>query len=38
MKKFAISHFDEKEANVIFFGIDYTKDSKELLEKIRDSS
>jgi agmatinase len=38
MRKFAISHFDEKEANVIFFGIDYTKDSKELLEKIRDSS
>jgi len=38
MRKFAISHFDEKEANVIFFGVDYTKDSKELLEKIRDVS
>jgi len=38
MKKFAISHFNGKEANVIFFGIDYTKDSKELLKKIRDSS
>jgi agmatinase len=38
MRKFAISHFNEEEANVIFFGIDYTKDSKEILEKIRDSS
>jgi agmatinase len=38
MRKFAISHFDEKEANVIFFGVDYTKDSRLLLEKIRDSS
>jgi agmatinase len=38
MKKFAVSHFNEKEANVIFFGIDYTKDSKEFLEKIREVS
>ena len=38
MKKFSISHFNEKESNVIFFGIDYTKDSKEFLEKIRDVS
>jgi agmatinase len=38
MRKFAISHFDEKEANVIFFGVDYTKDSSLLLEKIRDVS
>jgi agmatinase len=38
MREFAISHFEEKEANVIFFGIDYTKDSKELLKKIREVS
>jgi agmatinase len=38
MKKFAISHFDEKEANLIFFGLDYTKDSKEILENIRNTS
>jgi agmatinase len=38
MKKFAISHFNEKEANVIFFGINYTKDSKEILENIRYAS
>jgi agmatinase len=38
MKKFSISNFNEKEANVIFFGIDYTKDSRLLLEKIREAS
>jgi agmatinase len=38
MKKFAISHFNEKEANVIFFGLIYTKDSNLLLEKIRYAS
>jgi len=38
MRKFAISHFDEKEANVILFGVDYTKDSRLLLEKIREVS
>jgi agmatinase len=38
MKKFSISNFNEKEANVIFFGIDYTKDSRLLLEKIREGS
>jgi agmatinase len=38
MKKFAISHFDEKETNVILFGLNYTKDSKLLLEKIREVS
>jgi len=38
MKKFAISYFNEKEANVIFFGLIYTKDSNLLLEKIRYAS
>jgi len=38
MRKFAISLFNRKEANVVFFGLNYTKDSKKLLKKIRDAS
>jgi len=38
MRKFAISLFSIKEANVILLGLDYTKDSKEALRRIRESS
>jgi agmatinase len=38
MRKFSISLFNRKEANVILFGLDYTKDSKKVLKKIRDAS
>ncbi len=38
MKKFAISLFSMEEANVILFGLDYTKDSKEALRRIREAS
>ena len=38
MEKFSISHFDRKEANVVFFGLDYTQDSKIMLRKIRKAS
>jgi len=38
MRKFAISLFNREEANVILFGLDYTRDSKKLLKKIREAS
>jgi len=38
MKLFGINYFSEEEANVVAIGIDYTKDSKEMLEKIRYAS
>jgi len=38
MKKFAISNSTREEANVIFFGVDYTKDSKKALKKVREIS
>ena len=38
MKKFFTDVYGKKEADVIFFGVDYTKDSKKALNQLREAS